>query len=156
MKTRRATPPRWSSGRGFISLSHSRLLRCFLLAFFSLLLLSFTKNKMRFSSTDLHLTATALIPSSWAQTSAGPAPGPDGKYVVTGMNIRATFIPYGASISNLFINDTSGVERDIVGGWDNATYYGIDKQHPHFGGIPVSTLLFQDEGDWRRGLSGKR
>lgn len=59
-----------------------------------------------------------------------------GKYMVQGRNIRATFISYGASVSNLFINDTHGIERDIVGGWDNATYYSIDRQHPHFGGVP--------------------
>jgi hypothetical protein len=71
-------------------------------------------------------------------TIAGIAakPGPDGKYTITGVGIRANFVPYGASISNLFINDTSGCERDIVGGWDNATYYTEDKQHPHFGGVP--------------------
>ena len=45
-------------------------------------------------------------------------------------------MPYGASISNLFINDTNGIERDIVLGWDNATYYTEDGQHPHFGTIP--------------------
>lgn len=71
-------------------------------------------------------------------TTAGDGLGPDkdGKYVLEGINIRATFIPYGASISNLFINDTRGIERDIVGGFDNASYYGIDRQHPHFGGVP--------------------
>ena len=60
-------------------------------------------------------------------TIAGSSAGPDsnGKYVIEGINIRANFIPYGASISNLFINDTNGVERDIVGGFDNATYYTL-------------------------------
>jgi hypothetical protein len=53
------------------------------------------------------------------------SPNSDGKYVIQGIGIRANFIPYGASISNLFINDTSGVERDIVGGFDNASYYSI-------------------------------
>lgn len=64
--------------------------------------------------------------------------GPDlnGKYTIEGINIRASFVPYGASISNLFLNDSLGIERDIVGGWDNASYYTIDKQHPHFGGVP--------------------
>jgi hypothetical protein len=66
----------------------------------------------------------------------GPKVGKDGKYTIYGTGIRANFVPYGASISNLFINDTSGCERDIVGGWDNATYYTLDKQHPHFGGVP--------------------
>lgn len=71
-------------------------------------------------------------------TIAGNPSGPDvnGKYEISGIGIRANFIPYGASISNLFINDTSNVERDIVGGFDNASYYGIDRQHPHFGGVP--------------------
>jgi aldose 1-epimerase len=71
-------------------------------------------------------------------TIAGSPLGPDinGKYELIGVGIRANFIPYGASISNLFINDSSGIERDIVGGFDNASYYGIDKQHPHFGGVP--------------------
>jgi len=46
------------------------------------------------------------------------------------------FIPYGASVSNLFINDTHGVERDIVLGFDNATHYTVDTQHPHLGGVP--------------------
>lgn len=60
-------------------------------------------------------------------TIAGSNAGPDkdGKYVIQGVGIRANFIPYGASISNLFINDTNGIERDIVGGFDNASYYGI-------------------------------
>lgn len=66
----------------------------------------------------------------------GSKVGADGKYTIYGTGIRANFVPYGASISNLFINDTSGCERDIVGGWDNATYYTIDRQHPHFGAVP--------------------
>jgi aldose 1-epimerase len=71
-------------------------------------------------------------------TVAGNPSGPDkdGKYTIEGPGIRAKFIAYGASISNLFINDTSGIERDIVGGFDNASYYTIDRQHPHFGGVP--------------------
>ena len=60
----------------------------------------------------------------------------DGKYQVVAEGIRANFIPYGASISNLFINDTHGIERDIVLGFDNASYYSTDKLHPHLGGVP--------------------
>ncbi|CCU74944.1 aldose 1-epimerase [Blumeria hordei DH14] len=67
---------------------------------------------------------------------AGNGADINGKYILEGINIRAMFIPYGASITNLFINDTSGIERDIVTGWDNASYYSIDAQHPHFGGVP--------------------
>jgi len=63
-------------------------------------------------------------------------PMSDGKYMVEAPGIRAYFIPYGAAISNLFINDTNGIERDIVLGFDNASYYTIDAQHPHFGAVP--------------------
>lgn len=71
-------------------------------------------------------------------TVAGNALGPDkdGKYELVAPGIRALFVPYGASISNLFINDSAGIERDIVTGFDNASFYGVDKQHNHFGGVP--------------------
>lgn len=75
-----------------------------------------------------------LLPLVFAQSASGP--DKNGKYWIYGEGITATFIPYGASISNLFLNDRYGIRRDIVGGFDNATYYGIDKQHPHFGGVP--------------------
>ncbi len=73
------------------------------------------------------VSGEALTGTVGNATIAGESSGPDanGKYVIEGVGIRANFIPYGASISNLFINDTSGVERDIVGGFDNASYYGI-------------------------------
>jgi hypothetical protein len=63
-------------------------------------------------------------------------PDADGKYTIAADGIRMQFIPYGASITNLFINDTSGRERDIVLGFDNATYYPTDQSHPHLGGVP--------------------
>lgn len=68
--------------------------------------------------------------------STTPGPDENGKYWIYGEGIKAAFIPYGASISNLLINDQYGIERDIVAGFDNASYYGIDRQHPHFGGVP--------------------
>jgi hypothetical protein len=67
-------------------------------------------------------------------------PDQDGKYTIAADGIRLQFIPYGASITNLFINDTMGVERDIVLGFDNATYYPIDTSHPHLGGVPGKFL----------------
>jgi len=63
-------------------------------------------------------------------------PDKDGKYWIYGTGISAGFVPYGASISNFLINDKHGIERDIVTGFDNATYYTLDKQHAHFGGVP--------------------
>lgn len=65
---------------------------------------------------------------------------PNGKYEISSEGIRANFIPYGASISNLFIMDVHGIERDIVLGFDNASYYSVDTLHPHLGGVPGSSL----------------
>lgn len=102
-------------------------------------------------SRGLFLALSILSPLGYAQipgetltgtvgnsSIAGNPRGPnaDGKYEISGIGIRANFVPYGAAISNLFINDTNGIERDIVGGFDNASYYSIDKQHPHFGAVP--------------------
>jgi len=69
--------------------------------------------------------------------SSSSIPGPDvnGKYWIHGEGISAAFIPYGASISDLLIRDKHGIQRDIIAGFDNASYYSIDKQHPHFGGV---------------------
>jgi aldose 1-epimerase len=63
-------------------------------------------------------------------------PDKDGKYWIEGDGIRAAFIRYGASVSNFMIQDQYGIERDIVAGFDNATYYEQDRQHPHYGGVP--------------------
>lgn len=62
-------------------------------------------------------------------------PDKDGKYWIHGEGISAAFIPYGASITDLLVKDQYGIERDVVMGFDNATYYEKDKQHAHLGGI---------------------
>lgn len=64
------------------------------------------------------------------------SPDHAGKYWIHASGISAAFVPYGASISNLLLKDKNGILRDVVTGFDNATYYHIDKQHPHFGGVP--------------------
>ncbi|RKF82927.1 putative aldose 1-epimerase [Golovinomyces cichoracearum] len=83
-----------------------------------------------------HCRASHFMPNGDSSHESSLGPDSNGKYTIQGLNIRASFVPYGASISNLYINDTRGIERDIVAGWDNASYYSIDRQHPHFGGVP--------------------
>ncbi|KAJ8114885.1 hypothetical protein OPT61_g3331 [Boeremia exigua] len=80
--------------------------------------------------------ATAIAAPSNYPTNTTSGPDKDGKYEISAEGIRGLFIPYGASISNLFIKGKDGVERDIVLGFDNASYYEIDPVHPHFGGVP--------------------
>lgn len=84
------------------------------------------------------LAALPLLALAQSSEPVGNGTGVDenGKYEISSEGIRAHFIPYGASISNLFIKDVHGEERDIVPGFDNASYYEVDKQHPHLGGVP--------------------
>ncbi|KAB8349432.1 hypothetical protein FH972_023459 [Carpinus fangiana] len=79
---------------------------------------------------------TGALGNTTIAGNGSTSPDADGKYHVSSEGIRAYFVPYGASISNLFINDTNGVERDIVLGWDNATHYTTDTLHPHYGSVP--------------------
>ncbi|CAD0107593.1 unnamed protein product [Aureobasidium uvarum] len=84
------------------------------------------------------LPAAVFAASNTSIAGNGSSVLPNGKYEISSEGIRANFVPYGASISNLFIRDQHGVERDIVLGWDNATYYTEDKLHPHFGLVSFS------------------
>jgi aldose 1-epimerase len=85
------------------------------------------------------LTFAALaLPAVMAQNSTENAPGADanGKYWLYGDDIKLGFIPYGASLTDVHLKDQYGIVRDIVAGFDNASYYSIDRQHNHFGGVP--------------------
>lgn len=79
-----------------------------------------------------------LLSGAAAKSASNSSAGPDenGKYWIHGSGISAAFIPYGASISDLLIKDKNGVTRDIVAGFDNATYYEVDESHPHLGSVP--------------------
>ncbi|KAK8094290.1 aldose 1-epimerase [Apiospora hydei] len=86
------------------------------------------------------LGAALLLPAASAQTygrgSKGPGPDKDGLYWIKSEGLQAAFITYGASLTHLLVNDQYGIPRDVVAGFDNATYYEVDKQHNHFGGVP--------------------
>lgn len=77
--------------------------------------------------------------TAFAQYSTSPntttGPNKDGKYEISAEGIRGQFIPYGASITNLFIKGKDGKERDIVLGFDKASDYE-GEVHPHLGGVP--------------------
>ena len=68
--------------------------------------------------------------------SAWAPPGPDGKYTLTAPGITAKFIPYAASITNLVVPDRNGTLRDVILGYDNATFYPVDPNHPDYGAVP--------------------
>ncbi|KAN0062171.1 hypothetical protein ACQY0O_005529 [Thecaphora frezii] len=47
-------------------------------------------------------------------------------------SIRATILPYGSVVSELWVKDRYGGWRDVVLGYDNKTNYGTDPIHPNF------------------------
>ncbi|KAF2748029.1 aldose 1-epimerase [Sporormia fimetaria CBS 119925] len=65
-----------------------------------------------------------------------PKPDADGRYTLEAPGIKAQFIPYAATLTNLFVKDKNGVERDIVLGYDNTSYYPVDPGHPVYNAIP--------------------
>jgi aldose 1-epimerase len=85
--------------------------------------------------------------------STTPQPDKNGKYWIKSDSLKAGFVAYGASISDLYINDKYGIQRDIVAGWDNATYYTLDGQHPHYGNVPgryanrIKNSTFEIDGE---------
>ena len=59
------------------------------------------------------------------------------KYTISAPGINASFIPYGARITNLLVNDRNGDPQDVVLGYDNGTAYLNDTEtvHTYFGPV---------------------
>lgn len=41
-------------------------------------------------------------------------------------SLRLTFMPYGASVKEVYVKDREGAWQDVILGFDNATNYGTD------------------------------
>ncbi|KAF2016196.1 aldose 1-epimerase [Aaosphaeria arxii CBS 175.79] len=85
---------------------------------------------MRYSS--CLFAASAAVSAVYA----APEPDADGRYTIEAEGIRAQFIPYAATLTNLYVKDKNGVERDIVLGYDNTSFYPVDPGHPVYNAIP--------------------
>ena len=59
------------------------------------------------------------------------------KYTISAPGINASFIPYGARLTNLFVNDRNGSPQDVVLGYDDGTAYLNDTEtvHTYFGPV---------------------
>ncbi|KAK3312856.1 galactose mutarotase-like domain-containing protein [Apodospora peruviana] len=87
---------------------------------------------MKFSAILFAALADATaIPSESAFT-----PGADSKYTISAPGIKAQFIEYGATLTNLFVKDKNGKDIDVVLGYDDTTYYPKDPGHPVYNSIP--------------------
>ena len=59
------------------------------------------------------------------------------KYTISAPGINASFIPYGATLTNLFVPDKNGNSQDVVLGYDSGTAYLNDTEtdHTYFGAV---------------------
>ncbi|KAI4123059.1 MAG: hypothetical protein LQ347_006291 [Umbilicaria vellea] len=82
------------------------------------------------------LTSFAVILGASAQSSSSTS-SPFDKYTISAPGINASFIAYGARLTNLDVNDKNGNPQDVVLGYDNGTQYLTDTEtnHTYFGPI---------------------
>ncbi|KAI0401154.1 aldose 1-epimerase [Xylaria palmicola] len=85
---------------------------------------------MRFSPLLQFLAATNFV------RAHAPKPGVDGKYTISSSRVKAQFIPYGATLTNLFVKDKNGDDVDVVLGYDDPAYYPKDPGHPVYNSVP--------------------
>lgn len=72
-----------------------------------------------------------------ASAQFSPPADPFQKYTIRAEGINASFIPFGAAITNLYVDDKNGVARDVILGYDNGTSYIHDAEtnHTYFGPV---------------------
>lgn len=85
---------------------------------------------------QLILGAGSTVPGSQCP-EALPAVYPNNRIELRAPDdsIRATFQPYGAGVTELWVKDRWGGWRDVVLGYDNTTNWATDPIHPNFGPI---------------------
>lgn len=85
------------------------------------------------------LRATVFLALSFCSSAfAGSRPtDPFQKYTISAPGIKATFIGYGATLTNLFVDDRNGKSQDVVVGYDEPKQYAVDAatNHSFFGPI---------------------
>lgn len=92
-------------------------------------------------STTVTLLLAAASSLVAAQNSSSPYPPFSGDpfqlYNLEADGIRATFIPYGARLTHLYVKDRNGDWQDVAVGYDDPRQYLIDTQtnHTYFGPI---------------------
>jgi aldose 1-epimerase len=100
--------------------------------------------ELEWSWKTLEAIGAMLMAAVWAALSGGNPfamhtvlyrPNTEGKYVIQSEGVRLAFTLNGGSLANLWINDTQGIERDIVLGFDSAKQYQTYKGNPYLNGI---------------------
>lgn len=81
------------------------------------------------------LTFSALTLGALVQNSSGSSVFT--KYTISAPGISASFIPYGATLTNLLVPDKNGNPQDVILGYDSGTSYLNDTEtaHTYFGAV---------------------
>lgn len=96
---------------------------------------------MRCSIVQILLGFTAAAPVRCQTSTNSSTPTGTGNplaiHTLSAENITAKFIPYGARLTSLLVQDRDGQYQDVVAGYDNASQYVTDTEtnHTYFGPI---------------------
>ncbi|RXG49062.1 hypothetical protein VDGE_04763 [Verticillium dahliae] len=77
-----------------------------------------------------------IVPTLQKSNKSKFKPGKDGRYTISAKGIKAQFIPYGATLTNLYVKDKQGNDVDVVLGYDDVDFYPVDPGHPVYNAIP--------------------
>lgn len=70
---------------------------------------------------------SALLCKAYAQMSSNS--DVFARYTISAPGINASFIPYGARLTNLFVNDKNGIPQDVALGYDDTKQYFNDTSY---------------------------
>lgn len=101
-------------------------------------MISFTSTLLLAAASLAAAQTTVNGSDNFSNPSFKPFSGdPFQKYTLTTDGISASWIPYGARLTNLYVKDCNGTMRDVVVGYDNTTQYLIDSEtnHTYFGAV---------------------
>lgn len=84
------------------------------------------------------ITAAALL-SALLLVTGQTTPDNLKKYTLSAPGIDASYIGYGARLTNLYVADKHGKSQDVVMGYDDASKYINDAEHEHtyFGAVSM-------------------
>ena len=76
-----------------------------------------------------------LAPAITVLSAQSPFPSftgdPFERFSISAEGLNATFMPYGARLTNLLVEDRIGVPRDVVMGYDTGEQYLLDTETAH-------------------------
>ena len=101
-------------------------------------MLSYVASLLVAASAAVSASSSPSTPGSYSTSPFPPFSGdPFKKYTLEATGIKASFIPYGARLTNMWVNDKNGKPQDIAVGYDAGTQYLTDTEtnHTYFGAV---------------------